>query len=136
MTTGLQPIYLQHGLLGSSDDWIINDEKWAPGLVIANAGFDVWIGNSRGNIYSQNHINGSINPNSTFWDFSWQEMSFYDLPAAFSYISKTTGAAKIHYLGHSQGTIQMFAALCRRDPTVLKYLGQYHAAGPVVYVRN
>jgi len=71
MQSGLQPIYLQHGLLDSGDDWVINDENLAPGLLIANAGYDVWIGNSRGNRYSQAHVNGSINPNSSYWDFSW-----------------------------------------------------------------
>merc|ERR1711907_406059 len=29
-----------------------------------------------------------------------------------------------------------FAALSRQDPTVMKYLGQYHACGPVAYVNH
>lgn len=37
-------------------------------------------------------------------------MAKYDLPAAFEYINNITHK-KIHYIGHSQGTMIMFAAL-------------------------
>jgi lysosomal acid lipase/cholesteryl ester hydrolase len=37
-------------------------------------------------------------------------MAQYDLPAAFSYIKNKTNT-KIHYIGHSQGTMIMFIAL-------------------------
>jgi len=112
-------------LLDSGDDWIINEEHLAPGLLLANSGYDVWIGNTRGNRYSQSHATYGDRPSSSspYWDFSWQEISQYDLPAAFEYIANVTGKQTIHYVGHSQGTAIMFAALSRRDPTILKYLG-------------
>jgi len=62
-------------------------------------------------------------------------MSQYDLPAAFLYINNVTGEL-INYVGHSQGTVIMFAALARRDPTILKYLKHYCALGPVAYVNH
>jgi lysosomal acid lipase/cholesteryl ester hydrolase len=43
-------------LLDSSDTWIINDEDKAPGFILANLDFDVWLGNSRGNKHSRKHI--------------------------------------------------------------------------------
>ena len=43
-------------------------------------GYDVWLGNVRGNIYSLNHT--TLTPDShQFWDFSFQEMAEIDLPA-------------------------------------------------------
>jgi gastric triacylglycerol lipase len=41
-------------------------------------------------------------------------MADFDLPAAFTYINKLT-KQKIHYIGHSQGTIQMHVALSKRN---------------------
>lgn len=136
MKSGLPVIYLQHGLLDSSDTWIVNAENLAPGFAFANAGFDVWLGNSRGNRYSQAMVgNPNPSPDSSYWDFSWQEMSIYDLPAAFNYISNFTGQA-INYIGHSQGTSQMFEALARRDPNILSVLRRFIAIGPVAYVEH
>ena len=68
MAQGKRAIYLQHGLVDSSDTWIVNDEHLAPAFVFANQGFDVWVGNSRGNFYSSKHL--SPIP-LQFWDFSF-----------------------------------------------------------------
>jgi len=37
-----------------------------------------------------------------FWDFSWDELAKYDLPAHVDYIKKITGVKKLGaYIGHS-----------------------------------
>ena len=104
-------VYLQHGLQDTSDTWIVNEEHLAPGFALANQGYDVWVGNTRGNLYSSPVLNPRV---KNFWDFSIDEMVKYDIPAAFEYIHEITHK-KIHYVGHSQGTMIMFAALSEHN---------------------
>lgn len=129
-------IYCQHGLLDSADTFIVNDEDKAPGLVLANSGYDVWVGNIRGNKYSREHTHLNPDRDDAYWQFSWQNMSKYDLPAAFEYITNRTKRAKIHYIGHSQGSLVMFAALAEKDPVILSKLQSFIALGPVWYLSH
>jgi lipase-like abhydrolase domain-containing protein 3 len=62
-------------------------------------------------------------------------MAQYDLPAVFNYVHNKT-QQKMHYIGHSQGTIQMFIALTQQNPVVEAYMDKYFAFGPVAYVKN
>jgi hypothetical protein len=62
-------------------------------------------------------------------------MADYDLPAYFKYITNITGQ-KMHYIGHSQGTIQMNIALTKRNPVVESLIDKYFAFGPVAYVAS
>mmetsp|Transcript_55023 Transcript_55023/g.63290 ORF Transcript_55023/g.63290 Transcript_55023/m.63290 type:complete len:395 (-) Transcript_55023:176-1360(-) len=131
-------ILMWHGLLDSADSWIINEEHLAPGLIFANQGHDIWFGNSRGNKYSLGHRSLISSSSKQFWDFSWQHMSEHDLPAAFAYIAKLTGQ-KINYVGHSQGTTQMFALLANpagKKADVVNNLRKFAALGPVTYLAN
>ncbi|CAI8613337.1 unnamed protein product [Vicia faba] len=53
----------------------------------------------------------SLTPNDkAYWDWSWDELASYDLPASVEYVYNYTGQ-KMHYVGHSQGTLMAFAAL-------------------------
>ena len=48
---------------------------------------------------------------SQFWDFDYDEMGKYDLPAEIDYIINITGQSKITYVGHSMGGTQMITGL-------------------------
>lgn len=120
-------------MLDSSDTWLINDEDKAPGFMLANAGYDIWLGNSRGNKHSRKHKTLNPDKNASFWDFTFQHMADYDIPAVLKYVGDYT-QQKVHYIGHSQGTIQMHVALSKRNPVVEEYLDEYFGFGPVAYV--
>ncbi len=62
-------------------------------------------------------------------------MGDYDLPAVFKYVYNYTNQ-KLHYIGHSQGTIQMFVALSKQNSVIERYMDKYFAFGPVAYVKN
>ena len=48
-------VYLQHGFTDSADNFVINDKSKAPAFVLASEGYDVYLGNLRGNTFSQGH---------------------------------------------------------------------------------
>ncbi|KAL6259030.1 hypothetical protein P5V15_008953 [Pogonomyrmex californicus] len=101
------PVLLVHGLGSSSADWVLMGPEKSLAYILADAGYDVWLGNNRGNIYSRNHT--SLSPtNRAFWDFSYHELGIYDLPAMIDYVLNTTEHKKLYYIGHSEGTTQFW----------------------------
>ena len=134
ITANLPVVLMQHGLLDSSDGSIMNDESKSPSLMLANAGYDVWLANSRGNKYSRSHIKYDPDNDLEFWDFTWDDMAAIDLPSFFQYVVNQTAQEKINYVGHSQGTTMMFAALSEKNPFITEHLKTFIALGPVAYV--
>jgi len=103
-------IFVQHGLLCSSSDWVIATPSKGLGYILADAGYDVWLGNYRGNTYSRNHT--FLNPDDQtggFWDFTWDEMAHYDIPAMIEKVLELTGETELFYAGHSMGTTAFMA---------------------------
>ncbi|XP_063076831.1 gastric triacylglycerol lipase isoform X2 [Engraulis encrasicolus] len=127
-------VYLQHGLLAAGSNWITNLPNNSLGYALADAGFDVWMGNSRGNTWSQKHV--SLSPDSDeFWQFSYDEMAKKDLPAVINFITKTSGQEQIFYVGHSQGTTIAFIAFSTM-PEVASKIKMFFALAPVATVAS
>ena len=103
-------MFLQHGILASAENWVINGEN-SVAFILAKRGYDVWLGNHRGTKYSRNHVTLDPNKDEEFWQFSFQELGDYDMPACIDYVREQIGVKKLTYIGHSQGTTQMFYAL-------------------------
>jgi len=80
---------MQHGIADSSDTWIMNTKERAPAFVAAEAGYDIWMGNSRGNKYSRLHKSEKVT-DEEYWDNSFVEVAKYDIPAFLEYIKKST----------------------------------------------
>lgn len=107
-TTSKKPVFLQHGLAINSGSFLITGRK-SLGFMLADAGYDVWLGNFRGSKYSNNHVYLD-NQSEAFWNFSIQENGLYDLPAQINFVSNVT-KQKIAYLGYSMGTTAAYIYL-------------------------
>jgi len=134
-TTGPRPVvFLQHGLENSAADWMINLPNQSAPFLFADAGYDVWIGNFRGNTYAQRHI--SLTPKDhAFWAFSWSEMAKYDLPAMLKKALEVSKAEKIYYVAHSMGTMAGFAQFSQ-DQALAQKIKQFYAIGPIMNMKN
>ncbi|CAG9768046.1 unnamed protein product [Ceutorhynchus assimilis] len=109
------PLLLAHGLMGSAENFIIGGPTKALTYVLADHGYDVWAFNARGTWHSRKHR--TLDPDidmREFWRFTWHEIGYYDIPATIDFILNVTNAAKLHYIGHSQGTTVFFVAMSER----------------------
>ncbi|RCV32747.1 hypothetical protein SETIT_7G028300v2 [Setaria italica] len=128
---GKIPVLLQHGLFMDGVTWLMNSPSESLGYILADGGYDVWIANSRGTVYSRGHTTlSSTDP--AYWDWSWDELAGDDLPAVVQYVYAQSGQQRMHYVGHSLGTLIAFAALSERQQ-----LGMLRSAGllsPIAYL--
>ncbi|KAJ4973446.1 hypothetical protein NE237_006620 [Protea cynaroides] len=103
-----QPVLLQHGVLVDGMTWLLNTPQQSLAFILADTGFDVWIANTRGTRFSRQHVSLDATQ-SAFWNWSWDELVDYDLPATFDFVFNQTGQ-KLHYVGHSMGTLIALAS--------------------------
>ncbi|TDG48662.1 hypothetical protein AWZ03_004991 [Drosophila navojoa] len=132
---GASPVLLMHGLLDSSATWIMMGPHSGLGYFLYDAGYDVWLGNARGNRYSRAHVELNPNTDKAYWSFSWHEIGYYDLPALIDAVLAKTGYQKLSYFGHSQGTTSFFVMASTRP----EYNAKIHvmsALAPVAYMGN
>ncbi|XP_025265048.1 lipase 3 isoform X2 [Camponotus floridanus] len=128
------PVLLQHGLLCSSADWVVLGKGKALAYLLADQGYDVWLGNFRGNIYSKAHI--FLSPkNSSFWNFSFHEMGIYDLPAMITFITNMRSQPLHTYIGHSMGATSFFIMASER-PKIARMVQMMVGLAPAVLVNH
>lgn len=75
-------VIYQHGILDCCIGIIANEEE-SLGLKLVNAGYDLWMNNSRGNRFSRDHQTIDVDHSNwervyEYWDFSYQELASYD----------------------------------------------------------
>eukprot|EP00048_Salpingoeca_helianthica_P022722 m.19949 g.19949 ORF g.19949 m.19949 type:complete len:453 (-) comp7709_c0_seq2:25-1383(-) len=125
-------VLLMHGLMQNSEVWVCWQESLA--FTLADSGFDVWLGNVRGNKYSCKHKQYKPH-DSRFWDFSLDEFALHDLPATINHVLATTGLSRISYVGFSQGTGAAFASFSLL-PQLAEKIALFVALAPAAKARG
>jgi hypothetical protein len=132
--TNKPAVLLQHGVIESSFAWVCNYRNQSLAFVLADAGYDVWLGNSRGNTYSNESL-AYTTDDDEFWDFSWEDMGLYDLPAMINYVQDTSGRSTISYVGHSQGVTSALVGFAANQ-TLAESVSYFGAMAPVSWLGN
>lgn len=124
-------VYLHHGLMMNSEVWVcLTEKERCLPFVLVERGYDVWLGNNRGNKYSKKSIHHA--PTQTqFWNFSMDQFAFHDIPDSIEYILETTQQPSLSYIGFSQGTAQAFATLSIH-PTLNRKVDVFVALAPAM----
>jgi len=126
-------VLFQHGLTDNSAGSCLNDPEESLPFILADAGYDVWLGNNRGNGYSMHNIHYTPE-DAEFWDFSWDDMALSDLPTQVGHVISVTGRSQISYIGHSEGTTQAFSGFLNQ--TLANQVNVFIALAPAVFEAN
>jgi len=104
---GGPPVLLSHGVFDSAGSWVLNYPGQSLPYILADAGYDVWLGNVRGNKYGDKRKGDHP---GNLWAFSFDEQGKFDVPNTVDYILNATEHRKVSIIAHSQGCTQTFAA--------------------------
>lgn len=115
----------------NSEVWVcMSEEHRCLVFTLVENGYDVWLGNNRGNKYSKKSTQYSPASNA-FWNFSMDDFAFHDIPDTIEYVLGTTGQPSLSYIGFSQGTAQAFATLSIH-PTLNEKVDVFIALAPAM----
>ncbi|RAL68484.1 hypothetical protein DID88_007212 [Monilinia fructigena] len=98
--TRKQDISTSIRMLQTFEVWVcLTDKERCLAFTLVERGYDVWLGNNRGNKYSKKSIHHSPS-DIAFWNFSIDEFAFHDIPDTIQYILDTTfcAFAVIHWI--------------------------------------
>ncbi|KAG5329383.1 LIP3 Lipase, partial [Acromyrmex heyeri] len=97
-------IFFQNGLLSSSDLWVLTGPGKDLAFLLADEGYDIWLGNYRGNTYCRSHIKLSSRDRD-FWQYSYHEIGTRDLPAMIDYVLSNTKQKFLRYSNRELGNL-------------------------------
>jgi len=96
--------------MDSSDSWLIQEDPISIPLRLIKEGYDVWLGNIRGNKYSSKHLFKSKDE-PDFYNFGVDEAAIYDFPAFINFALNKSNKKDLVLLCHSQSTSFLAAAM-------------------------
>ena len=109
------PVIVCHGLTSNRHNWDIDDRLSFP-LWLSRRGYDTWVLELRGSGEAARPERfGDRAPAYTFDDFV-----DYDVPAAIEAVQMWSGAAQVHWVGHSMGGMVVYGYLQRSGGAAIR----------------
>lgn len=103
---GREPVVLCHGMLSNRFN-VDLDERTSLARYLRARGFDAWVMELRGHGLSRRAPGGG---RARRFDWNLDDHIQRDLPAVLSHVRRETGAARVHYFGHSMGGMLLYGA--------------------------
>ncbi|VEN53677.1 unnamed protein product [Callosobruchus maculatus] len=126
-------VVIGHGNMMNSRSFLIQEES---SLVyqLLKEGYYVYLVNFRGNFISNSHMN--ITDRATYWDFSFDQMGKYDMPAIMKEVHRASRGAKSVFLGYGMANTAAFVYASTQPEEAKKYLKGIVAWAPLVYLSH
>lgn len=102
------PAFLYHGIMEGGETWVLNSDENSLAFMMANSGYEVWIGNTRSSNYTFGHLKYT-RKDKEFWNWNWDNLVKSDLPTMLQHVYDSSNQ-KIYYVGYSQGTMTALAS--------------------------
>ncbi|CAL8136502.1 unnamed protein product [Orchesella dallaii] len=130
---GKPAVLLLHGWGNSCEAWIALPNNKNIVYMLADGGWDVWLGNFRGSSFSLLHKTLNANKDLKYWDFTFHEMGLFDFPPMLDQVRTISGLDKIFVIGHSQG-VSSFMVAASELPGINEKIHAAFLLAPVVYI--
>ncbi|CAM6129062.1 unnamed protein product [Calypogeia fissa] len=124
-------LFLHPSILGGSS-WFLASTPIP--LAIADAGYSVWIGQTRTTQFSFGHV--QLTPDQQeYWNWDMDELANYDLPSFIDFVNGETNGRKFHFVGYSQGARVGLSTISYQWNRAAM-LSSVTLLAPVVYMQN
>jgi len=81
-------VLCQHGDQEDGTSWMAGFTGKPFHLMLVDEGYDIWIGNNRGTMYSWDHETFDSAVDNEYWMWTWAEMGLYDDTANITMIKE------------------------------------------------
>lgn len=108
------PVIISPGLGCDGTIFMNNNRTNSVAYMMFDEGYDVWIINNRGDLYSRKHKTFSVD-SEEFWDFTMYEQAKYDVVSSINFVLSKSNYDKVTLVGHSMGSANIVVLLSMHE---------------------